>query len=100
MYSLYGVFIAATIFILAQRRDLIVDVVGSGVLFGILGFVLYLIYLTLFPNIIEQWWNLKDLSGVLVFGIPLEELLFAFGFGMVAGPLYEFWQGYRLEVKK
>lgn len=96
MYFLYGVFLAAAIFILVQRRDLLMDVVGSGLLFGLLGFVLYLIYLTLFPNIIQQWWNLKNLSGILVFGIPLEELLFAFGFGMVAGPMYEVWQGYRL----
>lgn len=97
MYSLYSVFFAAAIFILVRRRDLLMDVVGSGFLFGFLGFFLYLIFLSIYPEIIKDWWKLQNLSGILIAGIPIEELLFAFGFGMVAGPLYEFWQGYRLE---
>lgn len=99
MYALYVIFIVAAFMILIRRKDLLMDVVGSGIAFGLLGFFLYLIYLKLFPEIIGQWWRLSDISGILILGIPLEELLFAFGFGMVAGPLYEVWQGYRLAEK-
>ena len=96
MYALYIVFLITTVFILLSRKDLFADVVGSGLLCGFLGLFFYLVYIAIFPGIVQAWWKLENLSGVLVLGIPLEELLFAFGFGMVAGPLYEVWQGYRL----
>lgn len=41
------------------------------------------------PGYIEQVWNLPDLSGVLIAGIPLEELLFGFVFGMYWTGVYE-----------
>lgn len=34
------------------------------------------------PGYIEQVWNLSALSGGLIYGIPLEELLFGFSFGL------------------
>ncbi len=41
------------------------------------------------PGYIERAWNLGALSGAMVFGIPLEELLFAFTFGMYWAGVYE-----------
>ena len=41
------------------------------------------------PGYIEQVWNLPALSGVLLFGIPLEELAFGFAFGMYWAGVYE-----------
>lgn len=38
---------------------------------------------------IERVWNLEALSGVTVYGLPLEELLFGFGFGLFWSGLYE-----------
>ncbi len=100
MYATYTVFLLVVIFILMRRKDLLFDAIGSGVICGFVGFILYLIYLPLFPGIVKEWWKLSNLSGILILGIPFEELLFAFGFGMVAGPFYEFWQGYRLKIAK
>lgn len=96
MYAVYVVFIFCAIFMYTVRRDQAVNLLASGLLSGIVGFFLYLIYLYFYPDVIRVWWRLENLSGILIAGIPLEELLFAFGFGMVAGPLYEVWQGYRL----
>jgi len=44
---------------------------------------------------IAQVWNLPALSGVPVRGIPLEELLFGFAFGMYWTGVYEHltWRG-------
>jgi hypothetical protein len=39
-------------------------------------------------------WNFTDISGILVAGIPLEELLFAFAFGMMWSSAYEHTFGY------
>jgi hypothetical protein len=53
---------------------------------GVLFFGLYAIFMLglkwLTPGYIEQVWNLPALSGGLIYGIPLEELLFGFSFGL------------------
>lgn len=41
------------------------------------------------PGYIDQVWNLEALSGIMVFRIPLEEVLFAFTFGMYWAGVYE-----------
>lgn len=41
------------------------------------------------PGYIEQVWNLRALKGGLVYGIPLEELLFGFAFGLYWAGVYE-----------
>ena len=43
-----------------------------------------------FPGIIEQFWLLGNLSGFLIWGIPIEELGFYFAAGAFIAPLYEF----------
>jgi hypothetical protein len=60
---------------------------------GLLFLVLYAVFMVLLvvftPGYIERVWNLGDLSGVLIAGIPLEELAFGFAFGMYWSGLYE-----------
>ncbi len=99
--SLYATVIGALLLsglMVYFRPDLWFDAVMSGVLFGALTMMGFLIFLFLFPTIIAQWWLLENLSGILIQGIPFEELLFAFTFGAVAGPFYEFFMG--LHFKK
>lgn len=71
------------------RPDLKYKTFVGGFLF--LGFyVIYMLGLTWFaPGYIEQVWNLPVLSGVVVYGIPLEELLFGFTFGLYWTGVYE-----------
>jgi hypothetical protein len=71
------------------RPDLLPNTLFGGVLF--LGFyTVFLIGLEWSaPGYIAQVWNLKALSGVVIYGLPLEELLFGFGFGLFWTGLYE-----------
>ncbi|MDQ2731769.1 MAG: lycopene cyclase domain-containing protein [Armatimonadota bacterium] len=41
------------------------------------------------PGYIESVWNLKALTGINIYGIPLEELLYGFSFGMYWTGIYE-----------
>lgn len=50
-------------------------------------FMLGLVWFT--PGYIPQVWNLRALSGVLIGGIPLEELVFGAAFGMYWSSVYE-----------
>jgi hypothetical protein len=41
------------------------------------------------PGYVERVWNLSDLSGVMIFHTPLEELIFAFTFGIYWAGVYD-----------
>lgn len=75
------------------RPDLKSKIWVGGLLF--LGF--YVVYfgslLLVFPQFVDAHWNLAALTGIKIIGIPLEELLFAFTFGLYWSGLYEhlFW---------
>jgi hypothetical protein len=60
---------------------------------GVLFFAIYAVFMLglrwFAPGYIEQVWNLPALSGGLIYGIPLEELLFGFAFGLYWTGVYE-----------
>jgi len=69
------------------------DLKPNTLLGGALFLALYMVFLLGLkwsaPGFIEQVWNLKALSGVVVYGLPLEELLFGFSFGLIWAGIYE-----------
>ena len=77
---------AATV---ACRPDLKFKTLVGGGLFA----AYYAVFMVLLewsaPGYIERVWNLPALSGVLIGGIPLEELLFGFAFGTYWSGIYE-----------
>jgi hypothetical protein len=88
---IYSVSIALTtgaIAAVACRPDLAKNTILGGMLFMGLYFVLFLTITWVFPGFIN-FWNLKAMSGVLVLSVPLEELMFAFTFGMMWSSVYE-----------
>lgn len=72
-----------------------------------IGGLLFLVYYAAFlrglewtaPGYIESAWNLEALSGVFVLKMPIEELLFAIGFGMYWSGVYEHFTWHRLDAK-
>lgn len=72
------------------RPDLLRSTVLGGVVF-VLYYALFLtgLELTAPGGYIEEVWNLEALSGVRLAFMPLEELLFAFGFGTYWSGVYE-----------
>ena len=69
------------------------DLKSNTLLGGALFLALYTIFLLGLkwsaPGYIEQVWNLKALSGIAVYGLPIEELMFGFSFGLVWTGIYE-----------
>jgi hypothetical protein len=63
----------------------------------VIGGTLFAVYYVFFmlglkwsaPGYIGHVWNLADLTGVLIHGIPLEEILFGFTFGTCWSGIYE-----------
>ncbi len=75
------------------RPDLTKKILVGGALFLALYFGFFLAFNLAYPGFVQQVWNLPALSGILVLGVPLEELMFAFTFGMMWSSAYEhvFW---------
>lgn len=84
------------VFILIPRRDLWMNSIASGFLTIIVTLFFYAVTLSIDPNFIHSHWLLNNLSGILVLNIPLEEYIFAFCWGFVAGSVYEYIFGLRL----
>ncbi len=85
---------------LLSRHDLIKDAFFSGFFISILMFLMYFTLTPLFPGVIQKWWMLKNISGVVIFGAPLEEIMWGFCWGFMAGPLYEFIRGLEFSRKR
>lgn len=100
MNSIYattiGLLVIATI-VTFLRRDLVTDSLMSGLLTGLVMFLGYIVFLFVFPEVVDRWWSLQNVSGILVWGIPIEEMIWAFAVGATIGPIYEFLLGYKLK---
>lgn len=71
------------------RSDLKRKIWVGGILFTILYFIYFGSILPFYPQYVKLYWNLDNLTHILILGIPIEELLFAFTFGMYWSSLYE-----------
>ncbi|MSU56363.1 MAG: hypothetical protein EXS51_03605 [Candidatus Taylorbacteria bacterium] len=98
MYAALGSLGAAFLSIVFFRPDLVREAIWSAILFTALTVLVYIPVLIIFPHFISSFWHLSNISGLLLGGIPLEEFVWAFMFGLVVGPFYEAWAG--LELRK
>jgi len=71
------------------RPDLIRKIWVGGLLFMLLYFIYFGSILLIYPDYVQLYWNLDALFNIFILGIPIEELLFAFSFGMYWSGLYE-----------
>ncbi len=71
------------------RPDLKGKIWVGGTIFTVFYFVYFLSLEAVFPGYVDRVWNLSAISGVLIAGVPLEELMFAFTFGMLWSSYYE-----------
>lgn len=69
------------------------DLTSNTLIGGLLFLALYTVFLIGLkwsaPGYIEQVWNFSALTGVRVYDLPLEELLFGFSFGLMWTGIYE-----------
>ncbi len=61
----------------------------SGGLFFVIYFFVFALFNLAFPGYVVAVWNLKAISGIRLIGVPLEELMFAFTFGLYWSSVYE-----------
>lgn len=79
------------------RPDLKKKIWVSGTIFLAIYFLFFLIFTSYYPGIVYRVWNLSAISGILILGIPIEELIFAYTFGMLWSSYYEHIKWYKLK---
>lgn len=92
--AIISLLIVATI-IAIKRKDLISQIIFGGIFFAIIYFLLFLIFNKLFPDYVSIAYNLEYIWGIIVLGVPLEEILMSFSAGAVWSSFYEYIEGYR-----
>jgi len=91
-YSMVVAILAVSSIIFYQRRDLIKNGIVSAFFMTALFLPYYYAIMIISPGWIERTYLFDTLSGTMIIGIPLEELVFWFLFGLWWGPYYEFWK--------
>lgn len=71
------------------RPDLKKKIWIGGLSFLVLYFVFFFLFNLVYPGLVQEVWNLSAISGILILGVPLEELMFALTFGMMWSSVYE-----------
>jgi hypothetical protein len=95
IYSTAIAFAVCGVVVAFLRSDLIPTMLVGAAVFTILYFLLFVYFLTLYPGFIDRYYNLPNISGIRVLGVPIEELMFAASGGAVWSVAYEYFQGYR-----
>lgn len=72
------------------RPDLKSVMVRAAIIFTVIYFLIFWVtFVILTPGYVAHVWKLTSLSGILILGVPLEELLFAATLGGMWSSLYE-----------
>ena len=90
IYSSYVAFLLIFAYIIWRRRDLFWQAMASGMAVALVMMIFYQIWIFMYPDIIHHWWKLENISGIFILGVPLEEIIWGFSWGIVGGTIYEF----------
>ncbi len=77
--------------ILYVKPEFIIKSLVSGFLMMVISILGYEILLIIYPNLINDWWLLKNISGIFFLGIPIEEIIWFSLIGLSFRPIYNFW---------
>lgn len=97
IYSAIIAMVVGGFFSLYCRPDLKNKMFSSAFIFLGIYFVYFLTLIALYPGYVERVWDLSVISGILIFSIPLEELLFAISFGFLWSSVYEHMKWYKIK---
>lgn len=90
IFALIAFGFASAVVIWIQRDDLFPHSLYGGISYLLVYSVCAVVFLQIYPDYIAGYYSVHNLSGVLIYGIPIEEFLFALAFGLSWSPIYEY----------
>ncbi len=85
-----------TAIIWIKRKDLVLDSLVTGILLVIVAFFVYSVLELLTPGWVHVFWLFKNVPEIIIFNLPIDDMIWYFFAGLFAGPIYEYWQESKL----
>lgn len=79
-----------------RRRDLIVTSLVTGFLLLVVASFVYTILSVTTPGWIEAFYLFHNTPKIILFNVPIDDVIWYFMAGAFIGPLYEYWKGKKL----
>jgi len=95
VYNLMIVGAVGAIITIYLRRDLWKQILASAFIFSFLYFGVFVLVNLMFKGLVENFYVLENTWGILVLGVPLEEIAVAFSVGAFWSTIYEYTKSYR-----
>lgn len=89
IYTLSFLGIIFSLYFVMRRKDLFFEALISGVIFTIL-YTLTFLFLFQYIGFYNLYYHIENLSGIFLFGNPIEEYLFAFVSGFSGAIIYKY----------
>ena len=84
-------------YVIADRKDLMFNALLSGVFVSVLVFAAeQIFFVRMFPDAAPAFWSARHLGGLMLGGIPVEEIVWSGVVGFAIGPLYEYMREIKL----
>ena len=84
-------------YVIADRKDLMFNALLSGVFVSALVFAAeQIFFVRMFPDAAPAFWSARHLGGLMLGGIPVEEIVWSGVVGFAIGPLYEYMREIKL----
>ncbi len=97
--SIYGQVVClllVSLYIVFKRKDLMLHMLFSGITVTIFTFIWQQIVLLLYPSAVDNFWVMDSLLNIFYWGVPFEELLFAFTLGLGGALYFECSRGFKI----
>lgn len=97
--SFFASMIAMTVVlagILYQREDLTKTAIASAFITLITGFILYWIINLFSPGWIEEFWLFTAVPKVIIFSLPIDDIIWFPMFGALVSVMYEYYEGAKI----
>ena len=89
IYAQINILLFVGTYTIITRPDLLKPAISSAVIVTIITLIWQVVIIWIYPTAITDNWNLEVLSKILILGVPIEELFFAFGIGFGGANFYE-----------
>jgi len=87
--SIITTLLIVTILVQYSHKKIFIIALSSSLIYVFIYWIYFsVILLRLFPSVIDSYWNLENLMGINLTGIPVEEFIWCFSAGLFTGPVY------------
>lgn len=92
MKSVHAMLLAVTLtslLMLFGRWEIFPLIIPTAVILSFLVWLLYVVFfIPIYPGVIQALWNLEATWGIMLVGVPIEEVLWGFTTGLFAGSAF------------